>query len=238
MHQSKANRLLRGPLPIIAVILILLPILACAVHRAREASEQQTCAENLKRLGVACEMYQADWDDVLVPYGAPFAWTPCGMWPILLDAYIRKIPGSIPYGDVPPEYRCPSRPDTKAWAYERDYGMNQKCGGWMAVNPTPSQIVVVPVAKVRYPSQTIRIADVEWGAVGGSWFAATPVEYIAGDPDCKRFPEWHSDKGNVLWIDGHVSAMTRDQYNMRDDGPYSGQIWLRFEGPKPALPAD
>ncbi len=60
MHKSKNTGYLHDLLPIIAAILILLPVLACTVHRARVASEQQRCTENLKRLGVACDMYQAD----------------------------------------------------------------------------------------------------------------------------------------------------------------------------------
>ena len=234
MHKSKNTGYLHDMLPIIAVILILLPVLACAVHRAREASEQQTCTENLKRLGVACEMYQADWDDVLVPYGTPFGWYPSGRyWLELLDVYVRKIPGGhiSGTGNIPPEYRCPSQPDQTGFAYERTYGINQQCGGWMS-GGSP---VVIPLKKVKYPQATIRIADVSWPPQGGSFFAARPDEYRAGDPNCHMFPEWHNGKGNVLWIDGHVSAMTRDQYNMTDTQT-NPDIWLRLTGPKPAVP--
>lgn len=234
MHESKNTGYLHELLPIIAVILILLPILACAVHRARETSEQQTCTENLKRLGVACEMYQADWNDVLVPYGAPFAWYPNGMWPALLDTYIRKIPGTLSGSNLTPEYQCPSRPDTTAWAYERTYGMNMNCGGWISSIGTK---VVVPLKTVRYPQATIRIAETWFGLQGGSWFAAKPVEYVPGDPNCHLFPEWHNGKGNVLWIDGHVSAMTQAQYNVMDTQA-DPNIWLRLTGPKPAVPTN
>lgn len=237
MHESKNTGYLHDLLPIIAVILILLPILACAVHRARETSEQQTCTENLKRLGVACEMYQADWDDILVPYGAPFQWAGAGgaFWPQLLDVYIRKIPGGriTTTGIMPPEYRCPSQSDETGYAYERTYGINARCGGWMpGGSPT-----VVPLRMVRYPQATIRIAESMWHAQGGSFFAARPEEYQPGDPNCHMLPDWHNGKGNVLWMDGHVSAMTRDQYNMTDTQT-DPDIWLRFTGPKPAVPAD
>jgi len=233
MHKSKNTGYLHDLLQIIAVVLILLPVLACTVHRVREASEQQTCTENLKRLGVACDMYQADWDDVLVPYGAPFGYAPAGHhWPELLDLYIKKIPGGLFYtGMMPPEYRCPSQPDQTAFAYERTYGINQYCGGWMP-GMSPS---VVPLKRVRYPQATIRIAETAWSAQGGSFFAARPEEYTPGDPNCHMFPDWHNGKGNVLWIDGHVSAMTRDQYNMTDTQT-NPDIWLRLTGPKPAVP--
>ncbi len=236
MHYRSTYGRLQDLLPIVAIVLVLIPILACTADRVREASEQQVCTDNLKRMGVAAEMYQADWDDVLVPYGAPFGWGPTGhFWPELLDAYIERLPGPIvTTGQIPREYRCPSHLDQTGWAYERSYGINIKCGGW-SPNAQPSHVVVVPITQIRYPQATIRIAEIEWGVQGGSWYAPQPIDYLPNDPAFPRFGTRHSGKGNVLWVDGHVSAMTIDQYNMRDSGPYYGQIWLRFEGPKPAV---
>ena len=71
---------------ILAVVLVFAPILAGGLRHARALSAQIECAENLKALGVACDMYQADFDDVLVPYGAPFTWGK--MWPDLLNRYV------------------------------------------------------------------------------------------------------------------------------------------------------
>lgn len=233
MHYRSTYGRLQDLLPIVAIILVLLPVLACTVDRVREASEHQICTNNLKRMGVAAEMYQADWDDVLVPYGAPFTWAPTGrVWPELLDAYIKRLPGPIvTTGQVPREYRCPSHPDQTGFAYERTYGMNQKCGGWY-----PGQgPVVVPLKSVRYPQATIRIAESEWAAQGGSWWAPRPQDNPSQDPLGHRFPERHGGKGNVLWIDGHVSAMTRAQYNLMDNQP-DVNVWLRLTGPKPVVP--
>jgi prepilin-type processing-associated H-X9-DG protein len=129
-------------------------------------------------------------------------------------------------------FKCPAGvlPGETGFASDRSYGMNQKCGGWIGSTP-----VVVQLKSVRYPASTIRIAETSWTAQGGSYFAAQPVNYVPGDPGCHRFATRHNDAGNVLWIDGHVSSMTIDQYNMLDSGPYNGQIWLRFEPPKPAV---
>lgn len=216
---------------VLAVLLVLGPILAVGLRQGREASAQIKCVENLKALGVACEMYQADWDDVLVPYGAPFAWPPQGaVWPMLLNKYVDPLNAGTTLGKL---FKCPATAmeEPTGFAYDRSYGINIKCGGWMP-GGTPD---VVPLKKVKYPGSTIRIAESSWQAQGGSYFAPQPVNYIPNDPSCHLFPTRHSGKGNVLWIDGHVSAMTIDQYNMRDAGPYSGQIWLRLEGPKPSL---
>lgn len=234
MQRSKNTGYSHDLLPIIAAILILLPILLCAFHRVREASEQQTCTENLKRLGVACDMYQTDWDDVLVPYGMPFVWSNRSMWPELLDTYIRKIPGGMMSStNLSPEYQCPSRTDTAGWAYERTYGMNMKCGGAMSLLEIQNgKAVVVAVSRVKYPHATIRIAEAASQDMGGTLYAAEP-----SSSDYRQFPERHSGKGNVLWIDGHVSAMTLAQYNMMDTQA-DRNTWLRLAGPKPAVPAD
>lgn len=208
---------------IFAVILALAPMLTATLKHTRAATEAVKCAENLKCIGVACEMYQQDYDDVLVPYGAPFAYG--SMWPELLNRY-AGTPGAA----LSPIFKCPQPPPTTGWAYERSYGINILSGGWMQ-GGTP---VVVPVKKITYPHATIRVAESAWPMQGGSYFAPQPKDYY--DENSHHFPERHMGKGNVLWMDGHVSSMTRAQYNTRDAGAYYGQIWLRFEAPKPAVP--
>lgn len=213
---------------IVAVILVLGPILAVGLRHARALSAQVECAANLKALGVASDMYQADFDDVLVPYGAPFSWGT--LWTELLNRYVD--PSSSSPGKL---FRCPGPAPGSLTGFgnERSYGINVNCGGWMSSN---GPYVVVHAKKVRYPASTIRLAETEWnGSAGGSLFAASPTEFEAGNPNCHRFATRHNSTGNVLWIDGHVSSMTIDQYNMRDSGPYNGQIWLRLEPPKPSV---
>jgi len=212
---------------IVAVVVVLAPILVAGLRHARALSSQLECAENLKALGVACDMYQADFDDVLVPYGAPFTWGK--MWPDLLNRYVD--PSSSSPGKL---FKCPgTAPDSiTGFGSERSYGINSNCGGWISDYSTH---VVVQLKKVRYPASTIRLAESSWQAQGGSLFAARPDEYIPSDPTCHRFATRHNNTGNVLWIDGHVSSMTIEQYNMLDSGPYSGQVWLRLEPPKPSV---
>ena len=223
------NKWIRNAVIVLMAVALVVWVSAYGMPRMGDISEQWTCAANLKRLGEACAMYQTDWHDVLVPYGAPLAWKPRGMWPYLLDDCLRKMP------DVAMKrsraFTCPADlgAEEGGWPYHLSYGMNWNCGGW-----TPGEKpLVVPAKTVKFPSATIRIAEVMWEAQGGSLFAAKPSEFKPNDPNCRLFPKWHMGKGNVLWIDGHVSAMTLEQYNMRDKGPYDGNIWLRLEGPKP-----
>lgn len=232
MHGGKAYKWIRNPLAVIACAAVVIWVAAFAIQRAREVAEQQQCAENLKHLSEACQMYQADWHDVLVPYGAPFAWDSNGMWPCLLAPYLKRLFGSAdgsgPIGRV---FVCPGfPPEERCFCGQGDYGINPQCGGWMP----KGKPVVMPLKSVKYPTSTIRLAESRWHAQGGSLFAARPSDFKPNDPTGHMFATWHIGKGNVLWIDGHVSAMTQKQYNMRDKGPYDGNIWLRLEGPKPA----
>ena len=110
--------------------------------------------------------------------------------------------------------------------------MNTYCGGWDP-GGTPR---VKFLRQVRYPSATVRIAESCFPQAGGSLIAPLPSNYSDTNPMGHHFPEWHSGKGNVLWIDGHVSAMTRAQYNMTDASGSSSNVWLLLTGPKPTLP--
>lgn len=219
-------------LVVIAIIIILAAILFPVFAKARERAMQTTCANNLKQLGVAAEMYQSDWDDVLVPYGAPFQWGQ-GMWPTLLNPYLKQIMGDTmdAEGKLGKVFKCPSavEDEVASWSAERSYGMNPFCGGWMS---DPKYAVVVPLSKVHYPAQTVRIAETWWGsAQKGTFFAPYPTRTDGVAP-----PGRHNGLNNVLWIDGHVSAMTNERYMLRDNGtgPGGPNVWCRLEGPKPA----
>ena len=218
-------------LVVVAIIIILAAILFPVFAKARERAMQTTCASNLKQLGVASEMYQSDWEDVLVPWGAPFAWTPPGHWPMLLNPYLRQIAGTTLTGtNLGKIYRCPTfeEDEVALWSAERSYGMNTYCGGWMP-GGTP---IIVPMTKVRYPASTVRIAETSWPAAKtGTFFAPTP-----GPPlDYITIPGRHNGMNNVLWIDGHVTSMSNARYMLRDNGPSNGNVWCRLEAPKPTM---
>lgn len=227
-------------LVVIAIILILAAILFPVFAKVRGKALQTACANNLKQLGIASELYQTAWGDVLVPYGMPFAWTG-HMWPELLDPYLKQISGGRMTGNnLGKLFECgAARKEEEGNMGERSYGMNFECGGAMsqqAINDQdPDLLKVISISKVKYPSSTIRIGETRWtGQGGGTLFAARPEEYD-GTLLCRQFAIRHNDVGQVLWIDGHVTTMTLPQYNQRDNGAEKGQVWIRLEGPKPNL---
>ncbi len=222
-------------LVVIAIILILAAILFPVFAKVRAKALQTTCANNLKQLGVAAEMYQSAWGDVLVPFGAPFAWGAAGnMWPELLEPYLRQIEsgtGKMSGTNLGKLYKCPSavEEEESAWAYERSYGLNTYCGGWDP-GGTPK---VYAVSKAKYPSQTIRIAEAQFKQAGGSLLAALPSNYDASNPMSHQFAPRHNGVGNVLFIDGHVTNMTIERYNQPTGYTTASNVWLRLSGPKP-----
>jgi prepilin-type N-terminal cleavage/methylation domain-containing protein/prepilin-type processing-associated H-X9-DG protein len=224
-------------LVVIAIILILAAILFPVFAKVRSKALQTTCANNLKQLGIASEMYQTAWGDVLVPFGAPFN-VQSGIWYSLLDPYLKQIPGgNFDNTNLGKIFRCPAaaEEEVQGWAYQRSYGLNLRCGGWFnrddPIN-APEKVIVIPVSRAKYPSQTVRVAEGDWepaagGGQGGSALAPDP-----NIDDGRSFPGRHNGSGEVLWIDGHVTTMTPGQYN-RLDNQTVRSVWLRLSGPKP-----
>ncbi len=111
-------------LVVIAIIGILAAMVFPVFARARESARRAVCLSNMKNLGLAVQMYLADWDDTLAPneHGPARDWyiaratarghsspedcgghmatrnNPYTNWPVVLDPYVRNR-------DV---WRCPS----------------------------------------------------------------------------------------------------------------------------------
>jgi len=223
-------------LVVIAIILILAAILFPIFARVRERANQVNCTSNLKQLGNACDMYQDDNNQMLPPVGNPWAYW--HLWPDLLDPYLKQLKtaayaGAEGTGSL---YRCKSAPEeeaTASWQWERSYGMNSYAG----LGPDN----LVPLAKVKYPAQTVRITE-SWGSQGGSGYA--PMPNMTGGFQVWA-PGWHNEHNNVLWMDSHVTVMkattlgdssTSPAEIMYDDGRSdSGRVWCRLVAPKPEL---
>ncbi len=234
MRHARRGFTLIELLVVIAIILILAAILFPVFAKVRGKALQTTCASNLKQLGVACEMYQAAWGDVLVPFGMPFNDLD-HIWYALLDPYLRQIEGGrFNNTNLGKLFRCPAAEEEEigAWAYQRSYGMNGRVGGATFQSEIDNRTVrTVPASKAKYPSATVRVAESAWDSQGGSGFAPDPT---ANQPD-RYFPGRHNGVGNVLWIDGHVTSMTRQRYEWpgpsTDTNPDKA-VWLRLGGPK------
>ncbi len=132
-------------LVVIAIIGILAAMVFPVFARARESARRAVCLSNMKNLGLAVQMYLADWDDTLVPdehRQEVLDWyanvkqggelTECAAdsatrnnpylkWQVVLDPYVRNR-------DV---WRCPSARTSQSSSILNPYGGNAG-GDWWA----------------------------------------------------------------------------------------------------------
>jgi prepilin-type N-terminal cleavage/methylation domain-containing protein/prepilin-type processing-associated H-X9-DG protein len=110
-------------LVVIAIIAILASILFPVFAQAREKARQTSCLSNLRQLGTAGMMYQADYDGMFTPpfkyYGAQSVSTNCWWWDDILQPYVKNHNVS----------RCPSWVGLETWAAPATYDtLNGKKG--------------------------------------------------------------------------------------------------------------
>jgi prepilin-type N-terminal cleavage/methylation domain-containing protein len=138
-------------LVVIAIIAILAAILFPVFARAREKSRQASCLSNLKQLGLACLMYAQDYDEMVVPGEVQV--------PTVIRWHYTN--GFLtPYINNPQVYRCPSADGPAigtAALNGSDYGINQ-----MIHRRHTGSLVWYKISEIKYPSQTIMIADSDW----------------------------------------------------------------------------
>lgn len=183
-------------LVVIAIIAILAAILFPVFAKAREKARQITCASNLKQMGLAFFMYNADYDETYVtnPY-----------WKSKLQPYIRNT--QINY--------CPSRRN-KPWAPSEPmpwyYGQGYNCG----IPPGRGSAVVAGFvgrteAAIRAPASKILVA--EWDRCNAGPPAGNPGLYDWGATCYWACTTVHNGGSNVLFGDGHVKWLRPSVYH-------------------------
>ncbi len=188
-------------LVVIAIIAILAAILFPVFARAKEAAKATTCTSNLKNLGLAHKMYQADYDDrsILAAYldGAGLA-----IWHDMLDPYVKNK-------DI---WLCPSSGLAKTdsgGARTSHYGYNAYyLTGLMTDFSNVDAQNPVSETGMEVPSETILFSDSK-SSVEASWcgdegkYLLPPSQAAA---DCWGVPNLvHNSRFVVLWYDTHAS---------------------------------
>lgn len=233
-------------LVVIAIIAILAAILFPVFAKARQKAEMATCQSNLKQFGLASNMWETDHDGRIMPgHDKNYAdWNATDYyqhdWFTLLNPYLKTLQkGSTWNPDQ--SMMCPVAPKLPPSQniLRRPYGYN-------AQNLLPGKTDT----NVKYPADTVRIVEV-WNFQDnppkgqGSLYAWNPTSGISA---YTYPPGFHTSAGgtgnqpaqrqerlkginNVLWMDGHVKAMTGARLLYPNGGTTPNDAWFLLNPP-------
>jgi prepilin-type processing-associated H-X9-DG protein len=216
---------------VIVIIVIIVAIMFPLVSGFRERARAAVCAQNLRQIGVGLNGYVTEsngrfpmggddiskkaggvericWYDAAADnLGRDFEFKPRGEWERLPEvfgcpaghgkAYINEIQDGT---------------NANGWPYTGDYAANWFLGNDLVAENSR----VMTLAAVKNPSATPYVQDTvcqnnfgagifSKGASRKAWMDKTR----RSDP---TFADRHAGKGNILWVDGHVSSMGYSEY--------------------------
>jgi len=193
-------------LVVIAIIAILAAMLFPVFARAREKARQTACLSNTKQLGLALQMYVQDYDETFPfyviysdepPQDLPFShgYTRGLIWPDELFPYVENVQ----------IFECPSGGNIAIGGHRLDYGWNI-CLGYIGNYPgrTGPRYEGVKLATIKYPAQTVCIADSDWTHSTDD-YGWSNQQMLYDKPHVSRFiPARHNHGANLVLADGHA----------------------------------
>jgi general secretion pathway protein G len=213
-------------LVVILIIAVLAALLFVIVRGVREKARGAVCAQNLRQIGVGLNAYIAE-NNGRFPNGRAhvswlkdesnnnlgLSWYDAAAKNMGRDNYSGKFndPAADPLPDV---FGCPSghgKPYHPAWPYTGDYAANLYLG--------QENHKVLTLSAVKNPSSTPYVQD----TVKQNNFGANIYSSGFSKESDFAFAARHGGKGNVLWVDGHVSSLSYDEYmNFATDSQRGG----------------
>jgi prepilin-type processing-associated H-X9-DG protein len=220
-------------LVVMVIILILVAILIPLVRGLRDRAKGAQCVGNLRQIGVGLHGYISEsngrfpngkahvsWlaDDSNNSLG--LSWYDAAAKNLGRESYSKKFndPNADPLPDI---FGCPSgngKPYHPAWPYTGDYAGNLYLG--------QDNHKVLTMSAVKNPSSTPYVQDTmkqnNFGVgIYGSGFSRT-ADFA--------FADRHGGKGNILWVDGHVSSWTYSEYMKFANDPKRGGAYNFVRG--------
>ena len=191
--RSKRGFTLIELLVVIAIIAILAAILFPVFARAREKARQTSCLNNVKQMVLGTCMYVQDYDETF-----PFAdmyWPAAALrpWQGSSGTYVYWCDLIYPYVMNKQVFYCPS--NMEDWI---GYSWNVALG-YVGNHPTRTGPTYdgVKLATVRYPAETVLIADHHETYVGERLWAS-----LARNP--LYYQTIHNGGWNIGFVDGHA----------------------------------
>lgn len=226
-------------LAVIAIVGILAAILIPAVGKVRERANEATCASNLRQIGVAVGLYQAENNGAFPSVNDGSAPGQHITWFEQLRPYLSQEIDGLSNTKIIDVIHCPSAEFYKADANgnrrnTHGYGWNPYLIPDTRVQSDGSRRSPYRAVKVQRPSEVALMADAGQRSPSGWSFGYFVAKRGAYDPataeqtipesdfygygaseDNPGFAARHNGRGNVLFVDGHVESFAPEDFKQK-----------------------
>ncbi len=211
-------------LVVIAIIAILASMLLPALNQAREKAKEIKCKANMKQIGLAFVMYNADNNGFFPRLWGPYpGYSGSLFWMGSIAKYVHVDPASQPNAKMSKVFDCPSNtvnnpahrdamtyaavapPAGYIWSYAYHYWL--QVGYWNAKN-----------TQVKWPSKTM-VAVESLGSNGVSPYGTVAGQNLPGNRHN------NGKRATVAFIDGHVGSDDANNINANIGNTYYNKYW-------------
>ena len=227
-------------LVVIAIIAILAALLLPALGKARSAGYNVLCKSNLRQVGQWGMTYASDWSEVLPTNGNYWGGAgraDSGYSSLSATTWVEKF-SIIKLRNSNTVLHCPQaalslNPRDTGWTYAwSNYGLNEFVGGSRATGyfATPA----LPTVRILTP-QKFWFGDAPAYTYENKWRFGAGLDIRVWDfrPWMWKFPQHQGhdvNSSNFVHGDGHITSMSRLQYNDLHNDTSKVALWKAFTG--------